>query len=226
MEWIYKYISATAIFAGIGVLIRYLIQKKIDSYFNKKIELYKQELNVITENTKYDLSKKLFDFEAYATQKHTIYPQIYKKIQHALLMITDYEVFRKELGTKNSREELKIILDNYFGGDQLTLKEMNVLLDNGAEIKKDLIRKKLKEATINLAEAADVFSKDILFLSKDTHDIAYETIKDLNKIHAFFYKDEYDSPEVSELFLQVHQSILGLKNTMQKELAYSHNEKS
>lgn len=80
MEWIYKYFSIAAIIAGVGVLIRYLIQKKIDNYFNTKLENHKKELAVMTERAKYDISRKLFDFEAYATKKHTVYPELYKRM--------------------------------------------------------------------------------------------------------------------------------------------------
>ena len=58
MEWIYKYISITGIIAGLGISIRYLIQRKIDSYFNVKLENHKKELAILTENAKYDISKK------------------------------------------------------------------------------------------------------------------------------------------------------------------------
>lgn len=82
MEWIYKYISWGFFIGGsitaIGFLIRYLIQKKIDSYFNKQLEQYKQELSIISENIKYDINRKLFDFEAYASKKHTVYPELYR----------------------------------------------------------------------------------------------------------------------------------------------------
>lgn len=80
MEWLYKYISATAIIAGLGFLIKYLIQRKIDSYFNKKLEDHKQELSLVTENAKYELNKKMFDFEAYGTKKHEVYPELYEKL--------------------------------------------------------------------------------------------------------------------------------------------------
>lgn len=80
LDWVYKYFSAVAIISGIGFLIRYLIQKKIDSYFSTKLEKYKQDLNLLTEQTKYDLNKKMFDFEAFASQKHSIYPELYRRL--------------------------------------------------------------------------------------------------------------------------------------------------
>src|SRR4051794_21172355 len=80
MEWIYKYFSYTAVIAGLGFLIKYLIQKKIDSYFNTKLEDHKKELAVMTEKAKYNISRKLFDFEAYAIKKHTIYPELYQLV--------------------------------------------------------------------------------------------------------------------------------------------------
>lgn len=92
MEWIYKPFSYTAVIVGLGFLIKYLIQRKIDSYFNKKLEQHKQELAVMTEKAKYDISRKLFDFEAYATKKHTIYPELYQRVFEVRQSIIGYDI--------------------------------------------------------------------------------------------------------------------------------------
>ncbi|MDF9558752.1 hypothetical protein P5774_26340, partial [Bacillus tropicus] len=80
MDWIYRYISITAVIGGLGFLIKYLIQRKIDSYFNHRLEQHKQELAALTESIKYNLGKKMFDYEAYTSKKHLIYHDIYKEI--------------------------------------------------------------------------------------------------------------------------------------------------
>ena len=117
MEWIYKYFSLTAVIAGLGFLIKYLIQKKIDSYFNTKLEDHKKELAVMTERAKYDISRKLFDFEAYAIKKHTIYPELYQLV---------FEVPRK-MSVFTYLKEIKEVedainnLSDYFNKNELFL---------------------------------------------------------------------------------------------------------
>jgi len=101
VEWLNKYLSYlsfTAITAALGFLAKYLIQRKIDTYFNNKLEKYRQELNLLTEQVKYDLNKRMFDFQAYATKKHEVYPELYRKLVASLFLIQQY------LSMKNSAD--------------------------------------------------------------------------------------------------------------------------
>lgn len=90
MDWLYKSISVTSIITALGFLARYLIQKYIDYYFGQKLEYFKGEVNQVVEKHKYSLNKKMFDFEAYAVKKHSIYPELYKKLYIGWKEMHDY----------------------------------------------------------------------------------------------------------------------------------------
>lgn len=141
MEWIYKYFSLAAVIAGSWLLIRYLIQKKVDSYFNKRLEIYKHELAIITENAKYDISKKLYDFEAYASKKHVVYPEIYRLVFEPWSELSQYNRRRGLAGATNEDEmNMKVLESSY--------------------------RKNIKPAIDKLDKAYDYFYKKRIILIK------------------------------------------------------------
>lgn len=213
MEWIYKYVSWAAIISGIGFLIKYLIQKKIDSYFGKKLEDHKQELAIITEKAKYDISRKLFDFEAYASKKHIVYPELYS------IMF--------ELGSEMSKFRFKFDIDTESSKKDLDNSEL-----------RSLFFEKIGPTVDRIPKAQDYFYKNELYLSKSTaaaYDEAMTTQLDcINKIVMSFLKnikdDDWQDPSfclinISEEDLEkAEEKIRILKETIYKELSYTHAE--
>ena len=52
-------------------------------YFNKRLENYKHELNLITENARYNFQRKIQDFSLYTVEKHKRYIELHKLILNA-----------------------------------------------------------------------------------------------------------------------------------------------
>lgn len=213
MEWIYKYIGVTGIITAAGFLIKYLIQKKIDSYFNKKLETYKQELAVITENAKYDISKKLFDFEAYASKKHAVYPELYAITFEFWSELTKF-TYKFDLSTEFSKENM----------------------DRDAFEK--LFYKALRQITAKLPEVQNYFWKNELYLSKDMskafEDVLYSQRNFLNKILDSFQKNikndnwqdrSFKLVKIPDDDFKRHKETMQvLKDTVYRELSYTHSE--
>ncbi|MDM5455237.1 hypothetical protein [Peribacillus simplex] len=197
MEWIYKYFSLTAVIAGVGFLIKYLVQKKIDSYFNTKLEDHKTELAVMTERAKYDISRKLFDFEAYATKKHTIYPELYQRMFE---IRRQYAVLTIKMGISN-RTDSK---------EETSLKLMEVI-------------KGVDDAIKN---AGEYFNNNELFLSKNVISTYWETWYLLMNLQKDFYNKEYNSSFAHKEISKVQEKIDILKEAIHKELSYSHFEET
>ncbi|MBB6689916.1 hypothetical protein H7B90_00730 [Cohnella xylanilytica] len=81
-------ISSTAILvaligAGWGA-IKYYTKKQVDNRFNKKIEGFKNELQIVLESKKFDFQRLTFDFNLYRNKKHECYPELYKLIMKAV----------------------------------------------------------------------------------------------------------------------------------------------
>lgn len=220
MEWVYKYISWGLFIGGsvtgIGFLIKYLIQKKIDSYFNKKLETHKQELAIITEHAKYDISKKLYDFEAYASKRHSIYPELYSLAFESWSELTQFR-YSFDANIMDFRKDLDI------------------------EALKSHFHKEFKETTDKLVNAYDYLYKNELYLSKVVTTAYNEALEaqvvcgrelgisfrsNLGDVERQ-RKDGIFSPllNIDEKYLQISQEkIRILKEVIYNELSYTHSE--
>lgn len=219
MEWIYKYISWGAIIAGsitgIGFLIKYLIQKKIDSYFTKKIETYKQELAIITENAKYDMSKKLFDFEAYASKKHEVYPELYRAAFEPWDRLSNF----KFIIERNSGD-IELDLDD--GSLEIRFDEEFMPIMRGLVIAYDYFYMNELYLSENTAKAYRETLEVLQELARRTHEIFYNfyaNIADINE-HTYTYILENDGEDK----VKAEEKIQILKGVIYKELSYTHSE--
>lgn len=220
MDWIYKYFSWGVIVGGsitlIVFLIKYLIQKKIDSYFNTQLENHKKEIAIITENAKYDISKKLFDFEAYAAKRHSVYPELYRAAFEPWDKLTSFNLILKW-----SSRDIDMNLD-----------------DRSIEIRFD---EKFTPIMNELAIAYDYFYMNELYLSENTAKAYKETLESLRDLagetHEIYY-NFYTIPDVdkldhtylldndSEIKMKAEEKIQKLKAIIYKELSYTHSEES
>lgn len=199
---------------GIGFLIRYLIQKKIDSYFNKKLETHKQELAIITEHAKYDISKKLYDFEAYASKKHEIYPELYRRASE-----TWHEIlrFRYKFDT-----EIKFSMRG-LDGEELV----------------EYFYEKIAPLTIKNLDAYEYVFKNELYLSKNVS-IAYNealneqadfTKRIDNSFQRNYKNDDWQdcdfwSIDIDEEIAKADEKMCILKEIIYEELSYTHSEET
>lgn len=198
MEWIYKYFSIAAVIAGFGFLIRYLIQKKIDSYFNKKLEDHKKDLAVLTEKAKYDISKKLFDFEAYAIKKHTIYPVLYQRMFEILRLFGALII---KMGPKRPAD--------------LTKEEYSLMLI-----------KNIKEVEGAINNVREYYNYNQLFLSKKVVSAFGDTWDLIMNLRKELYDREYNMSFTQTEVLKIDEKIELLKEVIYEELSYSHFEEN
>ncbi|MGG3497416.1 hypothetical protein ABES08_16945 [Peribacillus simplex] len=207
MEWIYKYFSLTAVIAGVGFLVKHLIQRKIDSYFNKRLEDHKQELTIMSEKAKYDISKKLFDFEAYATKKHTVYPELYQRVFE---FWNEIIVFTQKLdmlieADKNQHDKISIL-------DRLGEDGMNEALELFQKSKKTF----------------DYFTMNELFLSREVSISCAKTLKSIRKVNtklqSQLFEDCYNPFLTKGGITEIWDEVFSFKEVIYKELSYSHFE--
>lgn len=215
MEWIYKYFSLTAVIAGSWFLIRYLIQKKVDSYFNKRLETYKHELAIITENAKYDISKKMFDFEAYAAKRHSVYPELYRAAFEPWDRLSNFNFIVKLDSEDNETNFDKKSLEMRFD------EEFTPIM-NGLAMAYDYFYMNELYLSENTAKAYREALKVLRDLAGETHDvfyIFYANMADINK-RDYAYSLENDG----ETKNKAAEKIQILKEIIYKELSYTHSE--
>ncbi|MFE4812804.1 hypothetical protein ACFQ9Y_16945 [Peribacillus simplex] len=207
MEWIYKPFSYTAVIVAVGFLIKYLIQKKIDSYFNTKLEDHKKELAVMTEKAKYDISRKLFDFEAYATKKHIVYPELY---QHVFSRYTEIAEFLIKTQVKYSWSS-----DTIHDLTKLSEEKTAELLSEFTHVLK------------NSRQSLQYFAENELFLSQEISSQTQEIFGNLQTLAAGLFVDPvYDKPAIWREMKIIQLKMRRLKKEFHKELSYSHFEET
>lgn len=216
MDWVYKYVSLTAIIAALWFLVRYLIQKKIDSYFNKRLETYKHELTIITENAKYDINKKLYDFEAYASKRHSVYPELYRLVFEPWSELSQYN---RRLGTDavigKDEMDMQSLRSSYYEDIRPSIDKLNKTYDYF--YKNELYLSKDVTAAINEALDALRTCKKEIANSYLKRSVEIEKQSPINQYVSLFYIDE-------EYLYDAEEKIRILKETIYKELSYTHFE--
>ncbi|MCR6116649.1 hypothetical protein HXA31_20180 [Salipaludibacillus agaradhaerens] len=72
--------GGAAVLAALVFIGKIIIEKKVDSKFKNELENHKQSLRVINEETKHDYKKKIHSFTLFATERHAVYPYLYKHL--------------------------------------------------------------------------------------------------------------------------------------------------
>ncbi len=200
--------------SGVGLLIRHLAQAKVNFYFDKRLKAYEHNLAIITKNAEYDISKKLFDFEAYASKKHAVYPELYSLILESRSNLLRFRT-KFDLEIRDSKKDL----------DEATLRP--------------LFYKKMREASTKRFEACDYFYKNELYVSKEVSMIYEEILEDqllfeLSMVNSFGENIRSDSWRDAssrliivddEHFEEIYDKVNILKEIIYKELSYTHYEK-
>ncbi|MFF2500186.1 hypothetical protein [Peribacillus sp. NPDC058075] len=224
MEWIYKYFSYTAVIAGLGFLIKYHIQKKIDSYFNAELENHKQELNkkledhkkelaVMTEKAKYDLTRKLFDFEAYAIKKHTIYPEIFHQLYNTFgeLFLLTNKVSKLVRVDENQLDKVY----NFDGLDEVEITQRD----------EQAFKVSLRKNEIN-----EYFTINQIYLSEEVSASCLNILDEIKMVKSEFesqFKKNIFTPSFfKEKNKNIKKKIKLLNRVIYKELSYSHFEET
>lgn len=175
-------------------------------------------MDIITKNAEYDISKKLFDFEAYASKKHAIYPDLYSL---AFELWDELSSFAYKFGIKIELRRA--------GFDELGL-------DN--DVLKSSFQTEMEPITDKINEAYNYFYKNELYLSKDTATAYTETLESLRKLvyeieyrfHTYSTGTDWQNHSVfqyivaEEITKKCEEKINILKETIYKELSYTHFE--
>ncbi|WP_405130547.1 hypothetical protein MHB43_23765 [Paenibacillus sp. FSL H8-0317] len=236
IDWGTVVISASAVLFSIIKGAQYFSKKYVDQRFLEKLEQHKHELQGIMEYNKFDLQRKMQDFNLFTTKRHEAYTTLYKLFLEAdgyagSLMgyreVTDYK--------KYSYDEVSRLFDEYNIGDT----DKNPILDNWDKRHNDdsvisNLKYVMNRTHVNVAKdyqrkAQNEFYYSKLYLSEKVDEICYElsnclrfVITDIEVYHC----GTKDSRVLSEAMRNINSnnqriSVLfrDLKLTMQEELS-------
>lgn len=219
MEEFYKYFSwgfiAIGGISGVGLLIRHLAQAKVNYYFSKQLDQHRHDLAIITRNAEYDISKKMFDFEAYAAKRHSVYPELYRAAFEPWDRLSNFNLIVKW----DSKDD---VMD--FDEKSLELrfdKEFTPIV-NRLAIAYDYFYMNELYLSENTAKAYGETLKVLRDLAEETLDVFYgfrTTVADINKRNY-----TYSLENEGETKIEAAEKIQILKEIIYKELSYTHSE--
>jgi uncharacterized membrane-anchored protein YhcB (DUF1043 family) len=216
-EWFNEYVGwgfiVIGVITGVGLLIRYLAETKVNYYFNKQLDQHKHNLDIITKNIEYGISKKLYDFEAYASKKHTVYPELYSLTFG----------FWQEISRFRSRFDRDI---------KFSKNDMN------KETLEQHFYEKIQPLVEKIPKVYDYFYKNELYLSKATAEVyekamhaqIYFIDKIIDSFNSNLENSNWQDSSFSlikikeEDYDKVDDKIYLLKEIIYKELSYTHSE--
>lgn len=234
-------LSVTAvaiIFIGaVWTLIKYYAQKQVDQQFNKRIEEYRSELQLIVESKKFDFQRMSYDFNLYRNKKHEYYPELYKLTISAITalrnLMFDWQMPQFE---KFSSDKLALYLAKK-GMAPDKIKESISSHNDGLfqniiyEIKTiewAIVKQKFVEAN-NFFESYEIFlSKDVIDISRIIFGAGDQMIKSV--AWDILYKSYDNDEEVTslrpdahintqELYKVLFENGEKLKSQLKKELS-------
>ncbi|MEM5598395.1 hypothetical protein AAHB53_22535 [Niallia circulans] len=150
MEWKTILIS---IISSSGVAL-FAVKGGISHFYNRRLESFRNELTLLTEEKKLDFQRKIHDFSLYSNKRHELYPEIYKNLLKA-------------------KKELK-----FFMGIVSTLEDIPKIDQNTKGKTFYYIQEVLKQ----IENAYDHYLYSELFLSDEVSKIGEEIFEGLNEI--------------------------------------------
>ncbi|WP_445505806.1 hypothetical protein [Niallia sp. 03091] len=129
----------------VTLIINSMIRGGISHFYNKKLENFKSELSLLTEEKKLDFQRKIHDFSLYSTKRHEIYPILYKKISDSfndISLLNKWEQLSVNLRQRQENSNLENQLPNTIEKIKETLQKteecLDYFIDNDLYISKEL----------------------------------------------------------------------------------------
>ncbi|TYS87512.1 hypothetical protein [Rossellomorea aquimaris] len=189
MEYInemWKFLGQVSIvIAIITFLLKTYFKGFIGQIFKKEIESYKHELNLYTEEQKFDYQRKLHDFNLYRSKRHESYKELYKLALSSLRSLK-----------KSQREE---VWPNF---DKITFGEVEVYVRSEVSdeytvtktlsdferyrdvslLKTAIKGYKLKKTFITINEFEEYFKENELYYSEEINELVVSILPTLEEI--------------------------------------------
>lgn len=198
MDWI---TILASIISSSGVVL-YAVKGGISHFYNRRLESYRNELNLLAEEEKLNFQRKIHDFSLYSNKRHELYPEIYKNLLKA----------KKEL--------------EFFMGIVITLEDTPKIDQNTKGKTFYYIQEVLKQ----IENAYDHYLYSELFLSDEVSKIGEEIFEGLNEIgrnisSAYSLNSEKDNPikffsssDLQKNINYVSLKIIDVRTKMKDEL--------
>jgi hypothetical protein len=181
----------TIFLISVTPVLKKAISRYIDNKFEEKIVKYQHDLNLVTENAKLDIQRKIYDFNLYSSKKHEIYAELYKKVLIAHGQITGLMGFRKSINLNflDKSYIIEFLKNNNFNENDITELSHDWDLNRKTQvdkITKYLRNKEINEADSKLVEANNYYLESKLYMSNKIDNISNELIDEIRKLFIIY----------------------------------------
>ncbi|WP_147034621.1 hypothetical protein [Tenuibacillus multivorans] len=235
-------VFGTTLIALIVYGLRIYIKKVTQNYFDKNIENHRHELTKTLKEIEFDYQRKIEDFSLYTQKRHSIYAELYQKLNQAVMDIktatASFRTYPFPEVPKPDKSDLKKVLEKEGFDDEQIINVINKWQVGSLEGRNEATRlfdaKRLKKADQSRVEANQYFLKSELYLNEELSCLIDEALKII--FHMCIDESssiEYPGSEAAKEKWKNHKEnseilekkIIEIKKQMRKELSigdYSH----
>lgn len=217
--------------AGVTSGVMALIQSRISHKYQKAIETYKHELNVISEQQRFDYQRWMTDFGLFTQKKHEAYAELYK-----LILIADGSLERLSgfRSVPSFSEYTRADMEKYLRDQHIVEGFIPQLMDGWEISQNECIRKIREYQTMIDFQKADKARNDAsnyylvnsVYFSEAVEEVVREILKLIGHQHVIdeqsrveHYSDESGRKERKEIREKKPVLIRQLKTMIRKEMS-------
>ncbi|MCM3257031.1 hypothetical protein M3664_04450 [Paenibacillus lautus] len=235
IDWGSYFISIPLIVLTVWTGIKFFSKSYVNQQFNKLLETHKHELQMLMENNKFDLQRKMLDFNLFTTKKHEVYTNLYN-----LFLVAEgrargirgigVDPFIRKYGRSEIEEYLKSLnmpsadIQSFVGN--WTPENAPQIVDHIVDYLQKLeVRKAIEcqQEAKNFSIYSGLYLSDnVAVISKELSKNLGSFCNDLNIIYNFnLLKSDRDSlaEEMRDKEKKIEELIASLKYEMQEELS-------
>ncbi|PWW20218.1 hypothetical protein DFO73_11632 [Cytobacillus oceanisediminis] len=177
--------QATILIAVVTFLLKSYFKNLVAHFFKKELEEYKHDLNLITEEKKFDYQRKLHDFNLYRSRRHESYRVLFKL---ALSSLNKINHSRKETVWPKfedmTYEEIEVYLKTEIK-DEFEVQKTNRRFQQYRDfsiIKSSIVATRLKETMLEINKFIDYFEENELYYSNDVISVTLPMKPKMNEV--------------------------------------------
>lgn len=233
MDW--KTILTSLVTSSVVTLIiSTLIKGGIGFYYSRKLEDFKKDLSTLLEYEKFDFQRRIHDFSLYSSQRHIVYPELYKLIITTFNNIR-YSNYCPVTNEKTMRESylVNLLREKRYKEEQIE-KYLIMWRENPTsvfDILEDVfIRKDAAEISKGNEKLFEYFNLNELFLSDKLSQIVDETVANLTQLsaevpHILFYNNSHDLELTEAMIREINNQVQHIKSIIKDELSIADYQK-
>jgi hypothetical protein len=223
MDW--KTILTSFITSGLTVFIFQTIAKNgISHYYSKKLEKFKDEIAIHSDQRKFDIQRKVYDFEKYTTKRHDVYSELFSKVNACKISSL---VLKEQSFLDGSFIKEKDSLKRYIEGYISEEKEIDLLMDMYNlkstealnDISKHMFSLLCKEQIKKIDVLNKYYSDNELYLSDNVAKKGKEVLSLVILQSALLINAEERYTELEQTEKEINEMVKNLKIQMKKELS-------